>query len=53
MECKLPFEKINREILVKKEESTNTEFGKEPDKRCVEELIQYGVINLNKPSGPT
>jgi len=53
MECKLPFERIKRTILVKKEAETDPKFGCEPDKRSVEELIQYGAINLNKPSGPT
>jgi len=46
---KLPFEKIKREILIKKQAKTNPEYGCEPDKRPVEELINYGVINIDKP----
>src|SRR3989344_6104625 len=47
----LPFEKIEREILVKKESVAN--YGKFPEERSAEELIQYGVVNINKPAGPT
>jgi len=50
---KLPFEQIKRRILIKKEAQTNPEYGKKPEERTIEELIQYGVINLNKSSGPT
>lgn len=39
-------------ILVKKENVT-PEFGCKPEERAVEELINYGIINLNKPAGPT
>ncbi|MEK6826356.1 MAG: hypothetical protein AABX90_01870 [Nanoarchaeota archaeon] len=53
MEYKLPFEEINREILIKKEATTNPEIGKKPEERSVTELIQYGAININKPAGPT
>ena len=53
MEDLLPFEKVKREIFVKKESETNWAYGQDPNKRKVEELINYGVINLNKPSGPT
>ena len=49
----LPFEKEKREILVKREAETNPSFGCFPDKRPVTELLDFGVINLNKPKGPT
>lgn len=49
----LPFEKLERKILVKKKAETDWNFGKKPEERPVEELINYGVINLNKPKGPT
>lgn len=49
---KLPFEK-KREIFVKKEADTNPKFGCKPEKRSVEQLFDYGIINLNKPKGPT
>jgi len=50
---KLPFEKVKREILVKKEAETNQEYGCDPNNRAIEELISYGIINLDKPKGPT
>ncbi len=49
----LPFEKIKRDILVRKDVGTSEKFGNYPDKRTVEELINYGIINVDKPSGPT
>jgi H/ACA ribonucleoprotein complex subunit 4 len=49
----LPFERLKREILVKREAQTSSEFGCHPDDRKIQELIEYGVINLNKPKGPT
>lgn len=49
----LPFETIEREVLVKKEFETDWNYGQDPKKRKIEELINYGIINLNKPSGPT
>ena len=50
---KLPFETIQRETLVKKAFETNFNLGGRPEDRSVEDLIKYGIINLNKPSGPT
>src|SRR3989338_2496513 len=49
MESKLPFEKINREILVKKEAKTNCTLKEIK----AEELINYGIVNIDKPAGPT
>lgn len=50
---KLPFETRDRKILVKREETTDFKYGSNPDKRNIEELINRGVICLNKPEGPT
>ena len=52
-EDRLPFEKIEREIIVKKEFETSAKFGKRPEERTVEEIIDFGVAVINKPSGPT
>lgn len=49
----LPFENIKRKILTKKESVTNPEYGLDPNKRPIEILINYGVVNINKPKGPT
>lgn len=53
MNRELPFEKIKREVFVRKEEETSPKFGCDPNNRPVEELINYGVVNIDKPSGPT
>ena len=52
MEKKLPFEKIQREVFVKKEAEMNWSHGMKPEERSVDELINYGVININKLRGP-
>lgn len=53
METLLPFEKIERKVLIRKESETCPNFGKHPSERTVEELLDNGVINIDKPSGPT
>lgn len=49
----LPFEKIRREILVKREAETDTKYGCYPNERKMQDVLEYGVICLNKPKGPT
>ncbi len=41
------------DVLVKSEDATSPDYGCAPDKRPVEELLEKGVINLDKPRGPT
>jgi len=53
MENKLPFERIKRKILVKKEAETDGKYGCNPEERKTEEIINYGVVNVDKPKGPT
>ncbi len=48
----LPSE-IKREILIKSQDVTDERFGKKPSERPIEDYIQKGVINLDKPAGPT
>lgn len=48
----LPSEK-KRETLVKSEDSADERSGKKPSRRPIEEYIPKGVINLDKPAGPT
>lgn len=48
----LPSEK-KRETLVKSQDLTDERFGKKPLERPIEEYIKKGVINLDKPAGPT
>jgi H/ACA ribonucleoprotein complex subunit 4 len=49
---KLPSDEPEQ-LLVKSQESTDSDYGIEPERRSIESLLQYGVINLDKPSGPT
>ena len=49
----LPFERIKRTILVRKAADTSPKFGKNPEERTVQELLDFGIVNLNKPEGPT
>jgi H/ACA ribonucleoprotein complex subunit 4 len=39
------------QIFVKIE--TIGEFGKAPEERSAEELLNYGIVNIDKPKGPT
>jgi H/ACA ribonucleoprotein complex subunit 4 len=48
----LPWE-IKRELLIKTEGFTNPKYGCAPSERPAEEYIRHGVINLDKPAGPT
>ena len=49
----LPIEKIKREVLVRKEAKTSEKFGVDADKRPVKELLDNGIVVIDKPSGPT
>lgn len=50
---KFPFERNEREILVKSESDTDYSYGCDPNKRELKDLVTYGVVNINKPQGPT
>jgi H/ACA ribonucleoprotein complex subunit 4 len=49
----LPFESVKRSVLVKRPGDTSPKFGANPHERSVSELINYGIINIDKPKGPT
>ena len=42
-----------RERLIKAEDATDPAHGHKPSERPAAEYIRYGVINLDKPAGPT
>lgn len=42
-----------RKLVLRSKAHTNPNFGKKPDERGIEEYINYGVVNLDKPAGPT
>lgn len=49
----LPYQEKKREVLVRVDEPTSDKFGSRPENRTMQELIDYGVICLDKPPGPT
>jgi H/ACA ribonucleoprotein complex subunit 4 len=42
---------MNKQIFIKKEEKST--FGKSPEERTTKELINYGIVNLDKLKGPS
>ena len=48
-----PFEKRKYEVYKRGEEKTNPDWGKKPEDRSINELLDYGLIILNKSAGPT
>jgi H/ACA ribonucleoprotein complex subunit 4 len=42
-----------RELLVKAEGTTDPKYGCKPEDRSAEQLMKFGVINLDKPAGPS
>lgn len=44
---------IKRTLIVKAEEETDPRYGCKPTERPAEDYIKFGVINLDKPSGPS
>ena len=49
----LPFERIDRTPLVRQEAKTSEKYGQAPAKRPIKQLLDYGIINLDKPAGPS
>ena len=49
---KLPSDKPEQ-LLVKSNDISDEKYGKAPEERSIKELLQFGVINLDKPSGPS
>ena len=48
----LPSDK-KRERIIKIKAKTNPKYGKSPNKRSINEILSNGVINIDKPRGPT
>ncbi len=44
---------IERTLLIKAEEKTDPRYGCKPSERPAREYIRFGVINLDKPAGPS
>ncbi|UCE28779.1 MAG: RNA-guided pseudouridylation complex pseudouridine synthase subunit Cbf5 [Candidatus Bathyarchaeota archaeon] len=44
---------IKRDLIVKAEEESNPDYGRRPDQRPLQDYIKFGIINLDKPPGPS
>ncbi|MCF7861276.1 RNA-guided pseudouridylation complex pseudouridine synthase subunit Cbf5 [Candidatus Woesearchaeota archaeon] len=53
MITKLPFQRIDRQLLTKRKATTTDKYGSPPNKRSVEQLLTLGIVNIDKPKGPT
>ena len=49
----LPFERIERQVFEKRQAKTDPKFGMDPENRPIDTLLDFGVIPVNKPKGPT
>jgi len=49
----IPPWETKRELRIKADDTTDPEHGHKPSERPAAECIRYGVINLDKPAGPT
>ncbi|MEM2004886.1 MAG: tRNA pseudouridine synthase A [Zestosphaera sp.] len=47
------FAGVNRQYVLVREFRTDESFGKIPEQRSLDEKLRFGVINLDKPPGPT
>ncbi|MCJ7675694.1 MAG: RNA-guided pseudouridylation complex pseudouridine synthase subunit Cbf5 [Sedimentisphaerales bacterium] len=53
MANKLPFESIERRVIVHKEAVTDPQLGEDVGSRTISQLIECGIVNIDKPKGPT
>jgi len=49
----MPWEHMKRTTLVRKESKSSSSYGCDPNNRPIEKLLDYGIINVDKPKGPT
>ena len=49
----LPFERMDRIKLTRQEAIVSDKYGCDPFKRPIKDLFDFGVVNVDKPSGPT
>lgn len=50
---RLPFEKINRDVIVRQSAESDEKYGSKPESRTSADIIRYGIVNIDKPKGPT
>ena len=44
---------IERELIERSYDETDPRFGMKPEERLYPEILRFGIINLDKPSGPS
>ncbi len=44
---------VTRELLTKSEAETDPSYGCKPEERPYADMLRFGVINLDKPPGPS
>jgi H/ACA ribonucleoprotein complex subunit 4 len=44
---------VNRELATKVEETTDPRYGFRPEDRPIQLRIKYGIVNVDKPPGPS
>jgi len=42
-----------RKVVVKRESATDISYGTRPEERNTELLLDFGIVNIDKPSGPS
>ncbi len=50
---KLPFELEERNVVVRRDAPSSSKYGKRPEERSVKELLDFGIVPLDKPPGPS
>jgi H/ACA ribonucleoprotein complex subunit 4 len=48
----MPWE-VKRELVAKVEDATDPKYGCGPEDRSLSHQIKYGIINVDKPPGPS
>jgi len=49
----LPFNSRKKDIIIKRDSDTSPKYGCRPSERGAKELLTYGIVNIDKPKGPT
>lgn len=53
MAGRFPYEEIKREIIIREDAEPEKSYGCEPGKRSIRQLMDIGIVYIDKPSGPT
>lgn len=42
-----------KDLVVREETTPSTKYGTRPDERSIQELLEFGIVVIDKPAGPT